>query len=215
MVRRTKEEAAETRDRILDMAELEFHARGVSRTSLTDIARAAGVTRGAIYWHFRDKADLFNAMMNRVTLPLEDEINRSDDPALDDPLGHVRASFVAALRMTVGNPQAQRVFEIALHKVEYVEELKAVRDRRLNGLRNRVGHVERALAHAAERGDVAATVPARIAALGLHSLVDGLIQNWLLDPSAFDLIAEGEQAIDAWLDGLKRGTKAWHGCRPR
>src|SRR3954462_12004933 len=71
MVRKTKEEALATRGRILDAAEELFQAQGVAGTSLQDIAAAAGVTRGAIYWHFDDKADLFNAMMARVCLPLE------------------------------------------------------------------------------------------------------------------------------------------------
>ncbi len=203
MPRRTKEDARATQARILDMAEIEFQQRGVSRTSLMDIARAAGVTRGAVYWHFRDKADLFNAMMNRVTLPLEQEINRSGDPSLLDPLAHVRESFLAAFRKTVADPQARRVFEIALHKVEYVEELQAVRDRRLNGLRSRVGHVERGLRRAQRQGHLSSEVSPHVAALGLHSLVDGLIQNWMLDPDAFDLVKTGEQAIDAYFAGLK------------
>lgn len=65
MVRKTKEEAAETRSRLLDTAEEVFLREGVTRTSLQRIAEAAGLTRGAIYWHFQDKADLFNAMMER------------------------------------------------------------------------------------------------------------------------------------------------------
>ncbi|HKW83015.1 MAG TPA: TetR family transcriptional regulator, partial [Burkholderiaceae bacterium] len=71
MARRTKEEAQATRSLILDTAELVFEQRGVSGTSLNEIAKAAGLTRGAIYWHFQNKADLFNAMMDRATLPLE------------------------------------------------------------------------------------------------------------------------------------------------
>ena len=71
MARRTKEEALATRHRLLDAAEVLFQAQGVSQTSLQQIAQQAGATRGAIYWHFKDKADLFNAMMDRVTLPLE------------------------------------------------------------------------------------------------------------------------------------------------
>ena len=71
MVRRTKEEALETRNRLLDSAEEMFQSQGVSRTTLQDIALHAGATRGAVYWHFKDKADLFDAMMERVTLPLE------------------------------------------------------------------------------------------------------------------------------------------------
>ena len=60
MVRRTKADAEATRLSLLDAAEQLFQARGVSRTSLNDIATAAGTTRGAIYWHFKDKADLLS-----------------------------------------------------------------------------------------------------------------------------------------------------------
>lgn len=60
-MRRTKEDAQHTREALLDAAELVFAQRGVSRTSLQEIAKAAGLTRGAVYWHFKDKAELFNA----------------------------------------------------------------------------------------------------------------------------------------------------------
>ncbi len=204
MARHTKQQAQATRDHILDMAELEFQRRGVSRTSLQDIARAAGVTRGAIYWHFSDKADLFQAMLSRVSLPIERQIARSGEADLDDPLAHIRASLLAALHATVSDPQARRVFEIALHRVEYVDELDAVRERRLGGLRTRVGQLERGLRRAARRDGAAGAVPAQAAAIGLHSLLDGLIQNWMLDPGAFDLERVGRQAIDAYLRGLRR-----------
>src|SRR5690606_27022813 len=55
MARRTKEEALETRDRLLDAAAAVFCDKGVTNTSLCDISKAAGVTRGAFYWHFRNK----------------------------------------------------------------------------------------------------------------------------------------------------------------
>ena len=66
MARRTKEDAQATRTALLDAAERVFQQRGVSRTSLNEIAQAAGVTRGALYWHFKDKAALFNAMMEHA-----------------------------------------------------------------------------------------------------------------------------------------------------
>ncbi|WP_341891941.1 TetR family transcriptional regulator [Variovorax sp. YR752] len=208
MARRTKEEAQRTREHILDMAEREFHRRGVSRTSLEHVAAAAGVTRGAVYGHFRNKADLFNAMMNRATLPLESEILRSGERTLDDPVAQIRGSFVAALRATVNDPQARRVFESALFKVEHGNALRGVRERRLTGLQRRVENVERGFRRAARLGLWKAAVPARTAALGIHSLIDGLISNWMIDPEAFDLVRVGEQAIDAYLRGLQAGASA-------
>ena len=208
MPRRTKAEAQETRTLILDAAERTFAEHGVSRSSLNDIAQAAGVTRGAIYWHFQDKADLFNAMMARVTLPLEADVAGSGDPALDDPLAYARQTFLGALAKTVGDPQVRRVFEIATHKVEYVDELRAVRDRHLEVRNTCLMHVERGLALAAARGQLASHTPPRVAALGLHALIDGLIQNWMLDPAAFDLLAVGTQTLDAYLGGLKPSPAA-------
>ena len=202
MVRRTKDEAEQTRHRILDAAENEFQQHGVSRTSLNDIAQAAGVTRGAIYWHFDDKADLFNAMMERVTLPIEAAVKRSDDAQAADPIAQVREAFTEALRKTMNDPQVRRVFEIATHKVEYVDELRAVRDRHLAVRNGCLEHVTRGLLLAARRGQIGRQVPARAAALGLHALIDGLIQNWMLDPEAFDLVRVGRQVLDAYLAGL-------------
>jgi len=214
MARRTKQDAEATRSRILDTAELLFEARGVSRTSLNEIALAAGVTRGAIYWHFRDKADLFNAMMERATLPLESAVKDSDDPARLEPLQHMRRSFTEALRQTAGDPQVRRVFEIATHKVEYVGELEAVRDRHLQARNECLAHVTRGLRLAAARGQVSGRIPARAAAIGLHALIDGLIQNWMLDQTAFDLVRAGEQILDTYLAGLTLGKEAAP-ARPR
>ncbi len=204
VARRTKEDAERTRERILDMAEREFHRRGVSRTSLEQVARAAGVTRGAVYWHFRGKADLFNAMMNRVTLPLDCEMLRIGEPETDDPIAQIRDSYLAALRATVAEPRMRRVFEIALFKVEHGDPaLRDVHQRRLEGQRERVASIERGLRRAARRGLWRSALPPRVAALGLVSLVEGLFTNWMTDPGAFDLVRVGAQAIDAYLRGLQ------------
>ena len=86
MARRSKEDALATRHSLLDAAEHVFLAQGVAGTSLNDIAVAAGTTRGAIYWHFKDKADLFNAMMDRVLMPLHLATAVDDQAPSGDPL---------------------------------------------------------------------------------------------------------------------------------
>jgi len=91
----------------------------------------------------------------------------------------------------------------AAHKVEYVDELLAVRDRHLKVRDDCLVHIENGLKLAAKRGQIRLSVPARVAAIGLHALVDGLIQNWILDPGGFDLLKVGRQALDAYLNGLE------------
>ena len=204
MVRRTKADALVTRNSLLDAAEHLFQERGVSRTSLNDIATAAGTTRGAIYWHFKDKADLFNAMMERVTLPLEGTLActaRTADTTAN-PLLSLRDSMMSALMQTASDEQTRRVFEVATHKVEYVSEMQAVRDRHLLVRNQCIAMTQEILQQAVQREGIALSMPLATAALGLHVIMDGLIQNWLLEPKAFDLVKSGHLILDGYLQGL-------------
>ena len=202
MVRKTKEEAAETRSRLLDTAEEVFLREGVTRTSLQRIAEAAGLTRGAIYWHFQDKADLFNAMMERVTLPLESSLCRAGTQASADPLEDVCGGMLHALHVTVHDERARRVFEVATHRVEYAGELVALRQRHLAVRNACVADLRDALQRAERYHGVTLPVPCNLAAHALHAIVTGLIENWLLDPQEFDLVETGRAALGGYLTGL-------------
>jgi len=203
MVRKTKEDALATRTGVLDAAERLFQQHGVSRTSLHHIALAAGVTRGAIYWHFKDKADLFNAMMERVTLPIEESVADAERDTAADPLNLLRNNVLGVFRRTMEDEQVRRVFEIATQKVEYVDELSAVRVRHLKARHDHVATLERWLRAAQRQGLIGAGASVRSAALGLHAIIDGLIQNWILQPGAFDLVRTGRQVLDVHLAGLR------------
>lgn len=205
MARKTKEEAQATRSRILDAAEQVFQVQGVSRSSLQDIAAAAGVTRGAVYWHFQDKADVFNAMMDRVILPMEEASatldNDNDQPALPA----LRERLIDVLASVMQDAQVRRVLEIALHKCENIDELGAMHERRRELRRRYRARLERKLKHGQLRGEVTRALPAAHLAIGLHALIDGLIHNWLLDPAGFDLLRVGTQTIDVHLAGMAPG----------
>jgi TetR/AcrR family acrAB operon transcriptional repressor len=202
MVRRTKEEAKETRNRLLDTAEHVFNERGVSRTSLAEIAETAGLTRGAIYWHFKNKLDLFNAMMERVTLPMEEMTDRFDDSELADPVAHIRERAIAVLKDLDRNPRMQRVFDIMSHKCEYVDDMAPLRDRHMECRSECVGNIEDGFRDAIRKGALPKTVDPRLAAIGLHALIDGMIMNWLLDPAYFSFERDAEIMVDTYLHGL-------------
>ncbi|MGJ7492879.1 TetR family transcriptional regulator [Variovorax sp. ZT4R33] len=202
MARHTKEEALATRHRLLDAAEVLFQAQGVSQTSLQQIAEQAGATRGAVYWHFKDKADLFNAMMDRVTLPLEAAVQASSQAGEHDPLREVERVLIAALKTVTTDLQVRRVFDVATHKVEYTHDMASVQRRHLTMRNACVTDFERALRLAARTRHLRLAIPAPSAAQGLHALISGLIQNWLLDPEAFDLVQVGRRAFGVYVSGL-------------
>jgi TetR/AcrR family acrAB operon transcriptional repressor len=172
------------------------------------VAQAAGVTRGAVYWHFRDKADLYNAMMDRAVLPFEAHWLQAAADDGDDPLGRLRALLLDILRRIATDERLQRVLVIASQKVEYVGDLAALRDRHLHRREQTLRRIEALLRLASSSGQLAAGVSPRAAARVLHSLVDGLIRNWVLDREAYDLQRVGRMALDAMMAGLAAARAA-------
>lgn len=202
MVRRTKQEAQETRSRILDAAERVFHEKGVAHAGLEEIAAAAEVTRGAIYWHFKDKAELFDAMMQRVVLPAEEMLERAERGAGDDPLRLLRRATVEVLLRTARDPRMQRVFEIAYHKCEYVGDAVGVRARHIASQKECLRTIEAGFRECVRGGHLPAAVNPKVAAVGAMSLVSGLIANWVLDRSSFALARHAEALVDTYFRGL-------------
>jgi AcrR family transcriptional regulator len=66
-MRKTKEDTEISKLRILLAAEDEFCQRGFAAANIDSIAKAAGLTKGAIFWHYRSKAGLFKATVKRAT----------------------------------------------------------------------------------------------------------------------------------------------------
>jgi TetR/AcrR family acrAB operon transcriptional repressor len=207
MARRTKEDALATRDGILDAAEQLFVKQGVSATTLQHIATAAGVTRGAIYWHFVDKGAMFNAMMERVKSPLESAVQLFDRDSAATPLEALRKYVMCVFDVTVEDPKARRVFEIATLKMEYIDELNVVRERRKQNQAAWMTRAEARVSEAIAKGQVRPDADPYAVALGLWVIVDGLIRAWLLDPQAFDLMKMGAQIVDAHLESLRVCSK--------
>ncbi|MFA5081588.1 MAG: TetR family transcriptional regulator [Hydrogenophilaceae bacterium] len=205
MARRTKEEAQETRSLILDTAENVFRDKGVSRTSLAEIAQQAGVTRGAIYWHFENKADLFTAMCDRATLPLEALLENMADPDQPDPLGLLRRAGVQALALVEQDGRCRRVFEILTLKCEYVDELAPNVQRRRECRMGARDVFRLALDNARRRGQVRADLDTTLAAVALLAYIDGLIMDWGLEPTAYSLAEQAGPMLDFFFSGLSGG----------
>jgi TetR/AcrR family acrAB operon transcriptional repressor len=202
MARRTKEEALQTRNALLDAAEVVFESRGVAGTSLQEVAETAGVTRVAVYWHFRDKVDLFNAMMDRAILPFEQQwlVASPDDDT--DPLTRLRDVLCDILRQTATDARLQRALAISTQKVEYVGELNGIRERHLRVREQALQRIEGLLRLARASGQWAGGGSPKAAARALHALVHGLIDNWMLDRDAFDLHRVGCTSVQQLVAGL-------------
>lgn len=203
MARCTKEEALETRSRILDAAENVFYAQGVAHTSLAEVAQAANVTRGAIYWHFKNKSDLFVAMCERVRLPMEAMVTAGADEFASDPLGQLRSACVFILREAMLNAHSRKVLGIIFHKCEFVDAADPILVRQQESFHNGTANIERILCNAVKQGQLTPDLDTRLAAILFHASLSGLLNNWLFSPAGFDLAHDAEKLIDACLATLR------------
>jgi TetR/AcrR family transcriptional regulator, acrAB operon repressor len=203
MVRRTKEAALATREALIDAAERVFRREGVSRTSLAEIAAEAGVTRGAIYWHFRDKSELLDAMCARTVLPLDAAFARAAEAARCDPLGTIRGLAVDALTQLARDGRTHAVFEILFHKCELVGELADRSAAQQSDRRTCLSSVEKLFDLAVANGQLPAQTDTRLVTQMMHAYVIGLMHEWVLDPGEYDLATAAPAIVDAFLAGLR------------
>lgn len=203
MARKNKEEALATRSAILDAAEIVFQERGVSKSSLAEIAAAAGVTRGAVYWHFANKVELFDAMFQRVSGLMEAKLDELLKQHYDDPVEWMRELALYFLDRLSNDPHYYRIINISWHKCEYVGEMADICDKHLERSNHFLDISVTAFQTSRERGFLSPNVDPRTAAIGLMAVVDGLVANWTLHKAAFPLIGAGTEIIDSYLSGLR------------
>lgn len=202
MARRTKEEAQQTREQLIDAAEIVFHRKGVAQTSLNEIAQEANLTRGAFYWHFKNKQDIFKAMLDRQMAPLElqgPSVYESNETA---PLVSLRESLLFVIRELEEDPRRRRVYEIIFQKCEMTAQNEPMGTLLRQSVLVGSDRIRSAFNHAIERKQVPANLDIDSVITHLHVQITGVIYLWLLLPDKFDLQAQAKRMIDLFFDQL-------------
>jgi len=208
-LRRTKQESERTRQDIIGAARRVFARQGVTRTTFEEIAAAAGVTRGAIYWHFADKTELFFAMREQVALPMIDRIDLALLSANgSDALAGIERFLLGILEALEGDAAARQTFQIMGFKCEYVGEFE--RELALQRLRTSelLAKLRQAYARARRAGQLRTGLRPSVAALETCSFVIGLTRLWLLDSKGALLRRAARGLIGVHVTGHRRGRKA-------
>ena len=203
-MRRTKQEAEQTRRRIMAGALRTFNRRGISHTTMEHIAEASGVTRGAIYWHFADKQALLAAIREDVSLPL---IDRADFTLLSDrtadPLERVEHFLLDVYRTVDEDPRTRLTFSVMSFKCEYVGALEA----ELNEYARKMERTRKQLAQvygdARDRHQLRAGLTPDIAALETTVFLAGLMRLCLLDDRGTCVRKQAADLISAHVAGRR------------
>lgn len=207
-MRRTKAQAEETKQAIVDAAELVFFERGAARTTLEHVARAAGVTRGAVYWHFRNKSDLFNAVHEQVRMPMEDVFYRILGVESADALSRLERFCAESFVRLHEDLRRRRVYTILLLKCErgadmasLVERERAAKDRATQSLTRFFSRLQKS-------GGVAPNGEPRVLALALYAYMFGLYSDYLRSPELYRMPRDAERLVGHFFAPLRPAPPA-------
>ncbi len=201
MARKTKEEAEKTRGALLDAALDVFYEKGFVRATLDDIARAAGLTRGAIYWHFKDKAALLEALADKIgqcTATRHEDLMHFDLPTLES----LHAKVIEWLSHFEDDAHFRRFFEIINFKMEHHAELEPFLARKRAEKREVMKYFADCFTKMQRQGAMRET-DAWNAALMMVTFVHGMVDIWLNDPSLFSIRETASKLLAQFLDHFK------------
>lgn len=187
-MRRTKENAEQTRTAILDTAERLLCEKGVTSTTLETISREAGVTRGAFYWHFKDRLDLLNALRERCTPPFEAILRTAAQEGHPDPLGLLEQAGLEVIESFEADEHRQRLFQI-MAAVPTDASLASFRD----GNEDVFDDLRRLTDQAERLGLLNSNLTSQEAAVLMISTMTGLLSEWLRSGKSFPLAELGKR----------------------
>jgi len=201
-MRRTKEEAAVTRSTILKTALNVFSTKGYSAATLDDVAKAAKMTRGAIYWHFKSKADLYNTLVEDVSARGAAVLHQAiaEGGTLEEILRRV---FIRQCALIEEDKEARAVMELTLFKTGLDSDLQAGRKKQLESGNMLIANIADAMRMGIAQGIFRDDIDPIDMARAILAFQNGAIQQWLASPRSFSLKASAESFADILIAGLK------------
>ena len=200
MGRKTKAQAAQTRQEIIDAARRVFHENGVSRTSMESVAKAAGVTRGAIYWHFENKAALFYAMREEAMQVLEETRAWLAEQDIYNPLDAIERSLLILFDTLENHPAVRQSFEIMMLRCEYVDEFTPVLQEVIRPNKEYLLCLKARYQEAQDKGLLRPAQDCEALAYDTLAFTSGLFKNWLSSPPGESWRTQTRQIIRTHLD---------------
>ncbi len=183
-MRKTKEEAEVTKEKLLEAAMKVFSSKGYTRSTLDDIAREAGVTRGAIYWHFKGgKPDMYTAIANAGMARANDMIEKVIAES-KSPLDMLERLMIRMIEYVEEDEDYRALQELFIFKTETDPELNAGMEDKKHAQEESVKFIADLIAQAKKAGQIRKDVDPLNAAIMAFGLVNGIVLHWMIEHTA-------------------------------
>ncbi|MGP4689383.1 TetR family transcriptional regulator [Agrobacterium pusense] len=190
-MRRTKEQAAETRQQILRAAEALFLERGYENVSLDEIASTAGASRGALHWHFKNKHGLLHALSEEAQLPLRELADCLADGGVAAPV-EILADMICSMFSDLHNDERRRGLIRVMMHLDISLPAKGEEKRQSTEIH---GILTRIFAEMNRSQKLPAPWTPRTAASALNATMLGLLEEWALERSDIPLVPYAQEMI--------------------
>ncbi len=201
-MRRTKEAAAATREQLLQAALHCFRSQGYSATTLDDIARQAGTTRGAIHWHFGNKVELFNTLVRESYARASAIFSEIYATGERSPVLQLRQLLIRWLSYAEEDADFRAMLELLTLKTEIGPELATGLQENVQGQQRSQAYFADLIRKGIAAGEIRPEVKPERAALALLGMINGITSLWLMDSSAFSLKEIAQDTVDLFLQGI-------------
>lgn len=201
MARKTKEDAEVTRQNLLSAALKVFSRQGYAAARLEDIAEEAGVTRGAIYWHFKNKADLYNILVGETLGGIQSVVDRAVRQG-GTFLEIQRRVMIYITTLPEVDEVYRAVMELTILKTGYEPELQEGLRAKNEGARQIEEELAGYFRMGIAIGEVRAELDPVIAARSMMAYMNGILLNWLMDQQAFSLRECVPALVDIYIRGI-------------
>ncbi|MFS8047524.1 TetR family transcriptional regulator [Rhizobium sp. BR 314] len=192
-MRRTKEEAAETRNEILQSAKALFLDKGYENVSLEEIATAAGVTRGAVHWHFKNKQGLMFAIRDEAQQPFDELAERMSRELPPNPLDLIADAIASIFEDVQHDPRKRSMLKVMMHlDMAFCD---GTTNRASSFRQDMHDNFERIFKLMNEKTQLPPPWTPDTAASALTAVIGGLITEWTLDRGNFQLVPCGQMFI--------------------
>ncbi|WP_420546689.1 TetR family transcriptional regulator [Curvivirga sp.] len=203
MARKTKEEAEKTYRDLLHSAATLFASQGIYSTSLNDIAKAAGVTRGALYWHFKGKDDVIRALWDTYLYPdIELMSARLRDTSDIGTLTGIRKFSIDLVNICLENEMGGKTTRLLFHNLESTDtesELQHILNEERYSFQQDMIQAFKALADAKLLKD---NDKYEEAGLGYYCMFFGMLHQYHEPHRPIDIKAYGISMLNNYLDGV-------------
>lgn len=186
------------RNQILDAATRVFVRQGFQHARMDDIVEESGLSKGTLYWYFKSKEDIINAILHRLfTGDLEhlESLLQAEGTASERLIQLTNHRVSGLKRMSSLVPIIFEFYAVAVHQ-QWVQQFINEYFQHFRTL------LEELIQQGMDCGEFR-QVNARNAAISFASLYDGLTLHWMIDPQTVQWEILSENAIPLLLDGLK------------